>query len=121
MATRPVQLGNTRTCPHCKATILDSAIVCPGCRHHLRFGSEAAEQAASQERRTAWQVEGTLQPLPAEPEIEYCIVVAVQDEQGNEVARQVVDVGGLRARERRRFTVSIEAAPPRTLTPTRRP
>lgn len=121
MATRPGQLGGTRTCPHCKATILESAIVCPGCRHHLRFGNEAAEQAAAQERRTAWQVEGTLEPLPDEPEIEYCIVVTVKDQAGNEVARQVVDVGGLRRQDQRHFTVSIEATPPRTLVTARKP
>jgi len=121
MANRPGQLGSTRPCPHCKATILESAIVCPGCKHHLRFGNEAAEQAAAQERRVAWQVEGTLKPLPGEPEIEYCIVVTVQDENGQEVSRQVVDVGGLRAQDQRRFSLSIEATPPRTLTPARKP
>jgi uncharacterized protein YbaR (Trm112 family) len=120
MASRPGQLGSSRSCPHCKATILDSAIVCPGCRHHLRFGNEAAEQAAAQERRTAWQIEGTLEPLPGETEIEYCIVVTVQDELGNEVARQVVDVGGLHGKDQRRFTLSVEATPLRSLTAARK-
>ena len=31
-------VGRTRVCPHCKATILESAAVCPQCQHHLRFG-----------------------------------------------------------------------------------
>ena len=33
--------GRTRTCPHCKATILESASVCPACHHHLRFDPKA--------------------------------------------------------------------------------
>ena len=32
-------LGATRVCPHCKAVVLQSESVCPGCRHHLRFNS----------------------------------------------------------------------------------
>ena len=35
-------VGRTRVCPHCKATILESAAVCPQCKHHLRFGVAAA-------------------------------------------------------------------------------
>ena len=35
--------GATRTCPHCRATILESAIVCPGCRHHLRFDKDVSK------------------------------------------------------------------------------
>jgi uncharacterized protein YbaR (Trm112 family) len=119
-ASRPGQLGSTRACPHCKATILESAIVCPGCRHHLRFGNEAAEQAAAQERRVAWQIEGTIEPLPDEPEIEYCIVVTIRDARGNEIGRQVVDVGGLRSRDQRSFTLSVEATPPRGLAAARK-
>lgn len=112
-AARPGQLGGTRNCPHCKARILDSAIVCPGCRHHLRFGNDAADQAAARARRTAWQIECTLQPSAEEPEVEYCIVVCVRDAKGNEIARQVVDVGGLKGRDERSFSLSVETAPPR--------
>ena len=42
---RPATAGATRACPHCKATILESAVVCPACRGHLRYDSAA--QAAS--------------------------------------------------------------------------
>ena len=34
---RVVLTGKTRTCPHCKSTILESSSVCPACQHHLRF------------------------------------------------------------------------------------
>ena len=56
-SVRPVSPGKTRTCPHCKAVILESASVCPGCQHHLRFGSDAANQV---EPRNALQVEGRI-------------------------------------------------------------
>jgi len=117
---RPGQLGGTRTCPHCKATILDSAIVCPGCKHHLRFGSDAAAQAA-QGQRIAWQVEGSLRPPTTDNQgLEYCVVIAVRNEKGEEIARQVVNVGALQGDQQRSFTLSIETSPPRTLVPTHR-
>ena len=34
--------GKTRICPHCKTTILESANVCPSCKHHLRFDPDTA-------------------------------------------------------------------------------
>src|SRR3546814_12587641 len=40
---RPGTAGATRTCPHCKTTILESSSVCPSCRHYLRFDSPAAQ------------------------------------------------------------------------------
>ena len=56
-AVRPASPGKTRTCPHCKAVILDSASVCPGCQHHLRFGSDAGPKVAA---RTALFIEGKI-------------------------------------------------------------
>ena len=44
-AARPGVAGATRTCPHCKATILESSAVCPACRGHLRFDAPAADAA----------------------------------------------------------------------------
>lgn len=119
-AGRPGQpLGSTRVCPHCKATILESAIVCPGCRHHLRFGSEAAAQAA-QGQQVAWQVEGSFDPPADGQGTEYSVVIAVRNEKGEEIARQVVNVGALSGGQRRTFTLSVETSPPRTLVPTLR-
>ena len=40
---RPNAVGATRVCPHCKATVLQSANICPGCQHHLRFNTVNAE------------------------------------------------------------------------------
>ena len=31
--------GESRLCPHCKATILKTSVACPMCRHVLRFGA----------------------------------------------------------------------------------
>ena len=44
---RVATVGKTRSCPHCRATILESAAVCPACRHHLRF--EHRKDAAAEE------------------------------------------------------------------------
>ncbi len=93
----------TRTCPHCKATILASALVCPGCRGHLRM-----DKAGAPSMKSAWQIEGTfVAEKPGEP-MEYSMVVSVRDERNEEIARHVVNVGKLEGLERRTFTLSIE-------------
>jgi hypothetical protein len=103
--------GTTRTCPHCRATILDSASVCPACRHHLRFEPGAAKRAPN--TFTALQVDGTLQPPVSGEAWEYTVVIAVRNARGEEVNRQVVGVGALQPAELRTFTVSVEVMTPR--------
>jgi uncharacterized RmlC-like cupin family protein len=105
--------GRTRTCPHCKATILESAIVCPGCQHHLRFGSEAAARAAAP-AVSAFRVEGRVEHPPGAEPWEYCVVISVRNERNEEVARQVVNVGALQGADVRTFTLSVDVFPPRT-------
>ena len=105
-ASRPTTVGRTRVCPHCKATILESAAVCPGCNHHLRFG----KLADSQQRvaKSALRVEGTVKhPVGAEP-CEYSVVIEIRNERGEQVARQVVGVGALQPQEVRTFTLSVD-------------
>lgn len=110
---RPLnQAGTTRTCPHCRATILESAIVCPGCKHHLRFDKDARVGAAAA-TKTAWQIEGTLDAERVDSASEYSIVIAVRNERNEEIARQVVNVGALQGVERRTFTLSIETSEPK--------
>ncbi|MEO6186349.1 MAG: hypothetical protein ABIP38_13070 [Steroidobacteraceae bacterium] len=112
--------GATRTCPHCRATILESAIVCPGCKHHLRFDKDARVGAAAA-TKTAWQIEGTLDAERMDAASEYAILVIVRNERNEEVARQVVNVGALQGAERRTFTLSIEMSDPKpSVTPRRR-
>jgi hypothetical protein len=119
-SARPVgQAGATRTCPHCRATILESAVVCPGCKHHLRFDKDARIGAAAA-AKTAWQIEGTLDAERMDAASEYAILVVVRNERNEEVARQVVNVGALQGAERRTFTLSIEMSEPKPTSPLRR-
>lgn len=106
-AARPGTAGATRTCPHCKATILDSAPVCPACRGHLRFDSAAAA-AATVTRFSPLQVEGTIQ-APDDGAYEYTMVLSIRNERGEEINRQVVGVGALHPGEARSFSVAVEA------------
>ena len=113
------QHGAVRTCPHCRATILESAVICPGCRHHLRFDKDAKVGAAAA-MRTAWQVEGTLDAQRMDATTEYCILVTVRNERNEEVSRHVVNVGALQGAERRTFSLSIEVSDPKSSQPPRR-
>jgi hypothetical protein len=103
-ALRPGTAGATRTCPHCKATILESASVCPQCRGHLRFDADAAAAATF----SPLQVDGTI-PAPAEGACEYSMVLSIRDRQGREINRQVVGVGAMHPGEERTFSLRVEA------------
>jgi hypothetical protein len=94
----------TRTCPHCKATILASALVCPGCRGHLRL-----DKAGAPVMKPTWHVEGKFGPERNDT-MEYSMVVSVRDERNEEIARHVVNVGSLQGGEKRTFTLSIETS-----------
>jgi hypothetical protein len=109
-ASRPMSTGKTRTCPHCKATILESLSICPGCMHHLRFDSEAAKRQVA--AAPALRVEGMIRHPPLEQPLEYFVIIAIRNDRGEEVTRQVVNVGALQAAEKRTFTLSVEVLPP---------
>jgi hypothetical protein len=115
VASRPVSTGKTRTCPHCKATILESLSICPGCMHHLRFDSEAAKRQVA--AAPALRVEGIIRHPPLEPPLEYFVIIAIRNDRGEEVTRQVVNVGALQAAEKRTFTLSVEVLPPQAPVP----
>ncbi|TLY55298.1 MAG: hypothetical protein E6K51_10255 [Gammaproteobacteria bacterium] len=91
VASRPVTAGKTRTCPHCKATILESLSICPGCLHHLRFDQEAAKRQVA--ATSALRVEGVIRHPPLEDPWEYYVVIAIRNDRGEEVT------GRLRAEE----------------------
>jgi hypothetical protein len=111
VAARPEAAGKTRTCPHCKATILESLTICPGCLHHLRFDQEAAKRQVA--AASALRVEGVIaHPSTAAAPWEYFVVIAVRNERGEEVIRQVVNVGALQNAEKRTFTLSVDVMPP---------
>jgi hypothetical protein len=107
-AARPAAVGRTRSCPHCKAIILESASVCPKCSHHLRFDSEAQKGAAA---RSAFKVEGKVQHPANQDPWEYTVVVSVKNEKGDEIARHVVNVGALQGSESRSFALSVDVTP----------
>jgi hypothetical protein len=104
--------GKTRTCPHCKATILESAMVCPGCQHHLRFDPAAQRMLPA---ATPLKVEGTIRHPPGGDVWEYSIVLAVRNARGEEITRQVVGVGALGSEDVRSFSLAVELFAPQTL------
>lgn len=108
-------VGATRNCPHCRARILESATVCPGCRHHLRFDPGAAARRVTS--RTPLMVEGRIRPPRDSDPWEYSVVLSIQNQKGEEVSRQVVGVGALQPDEERTFTVTVEMFTP--VAPTR--
>ena len=107
---RPGTPGVTRACPHCKATILESAIVCPVCRHHLRFDQRASE--STHPSFSALRVEATLKHPPTGEPWEYSMLLTIRNDRGEEVARQIVGVGALLPNEQRSFTLSVDVFTP---------
>jgi len=106
---RQSTLGGTRVCPHCKATVLQSANICPGCHHHLRFNTVNAEPQA--QAVSAMRIEGTIHHPGRNEQCEYCVVIAITNQQGEKIARQVVGVGALQPGERHQYSFSIELMP----------
>jgi hypothetical protein len=104
--------GATRVCPHCKATVLETSAVCPGCRHHLRFNPDAS-QGAPEEGYSALNVDGTISHKAANEPCEYFVVLDIRNARGEQLTRQVVGVGVLQAGEVRRLNVSVGMRPVR--------
>src|SRR6202012_5933100 len=117
VASRPVVPGQTRICPHCKVTILESLSIFPGCLPPLRFDSEAAKRQVA--ATSALRVEGLIRHPPLEEPWEYFVTIAIRNDRGEEVARQVVNVGALQGAEKRTFTLSVEVLPPSAPVPTK--
>jgi hypothetical protein len=93
--------------------VLESAAVCPGCKHHLRFGGTNHALEAG-EGYCALSVDGTIAHTKASEPCEYCVVLDVRDDRGEQLTRQVVGVGVLQSGERRRLNVTVEMLPVRT-------
>jgi hypothetical protein len=107
---RPGMPGATRICPHCAERILESAAVCPVCRHHLRFEPSGAA-APSPGATTPLRVEGSIRNPADSDTWEYSMVLAIRNESGDEIARRIVGVGAMLPDEQRTFTLSVEVAP----------
>jgi len=110
-AVRPAAPGVTRNCPHCKSTVLASASVCPACQHHLRFSVPGAAPAPT--GYAAFQVEGTIRHKQADEACEFCVVLSITNERGEQLTRQVVGVGVLQPAEARKFSVAVNLVPAR--------
>lgn len=108
---RPGTAGATRSCPHCKTVILESASVCPACKHHLRFDEAAAVAQRMAETLVPLHVQGTVRHPPEGPAWEYTVVLTIRNDRGVEIARHVAGVGAMQANEERTFTLSVEAVP----------
>ena len=108
---RPGIAGATRQCPHCRETILESAVVCPQCKHHLRYGAVAAGDAP-EPALTPLRIEGSIRhPAAGEP-WEYTVVVTIRNDRGEEIGRKLIGVGALNPNEQRSFTLTVEATLP---------
>ena len=105
---RPGEPGATRDCPHCRETILESAVVCPACRHYLRYGV-GADAPAAPPALTPLCVEGSIRHPPEGEPWEYTVVVSIKNDRGVEIARKLIGVGALNAHEQCTFTLSVEA------------
>ena len=88
---RPGTPGATRACPHCKETILESAAVCPACRHHVRF--DAAPEAPESDIPSPLRIEGSIRQPADVSAWEYTVVVTIKDDRGQEIARKLIGVG----------------------------
>jgi hypothetical protein len=109
--TRPGTAGATRTCPHCRTSILESAAVCPACRHHLRF-DPASVGGEAPPSFSALSVEGTIRPPEAGETWEYSVLLTIRNGRGEEISRQVVGVGALTSADERTFTLAVECFRP---------
>jgi hypothetical protein len=86
--------------------VLQSASVCPGCQHHLRFSAEPETRGIP-----AVRIEGTIQHPARDAACEYCVVVSVSNDRDEKVTRQVVGVGALQPGERHKYSFSVELMP----------
>jgi hypothetical protein len=108
---RKTPAGATRTCPHCRAVILQSTSVCPSCRKHLRF-SPAAGADAIVPTFSPLRVEGSIRHPNAGEAWEYAVMVSITNDRGVELTRQIVGVGAMKPGEQRKFTVAVEVFGP---------
>ena len=111
-SVRPGSPGATRECPHCREIVLESATVCPACRHYLRF--EARADASPGPALTPLRIEGSIRhPAEGEP-WEYTVIVSIRNDRGVEIARKLIGVGAMNPDEQRTFTLSVEAVAVKT-------
>src|SRR5438552_8752167 len=108
--TTVANAGKARLCPHCKATILQSATICPACDHSLRFDSHRTRRAPPS--FSPLRVEGTIKHPSAGEACEYSIVLSILGSEGQAITRQIVSVDALNPEEQRTFKLAVEVFTP---------
>ena len=103
--------GESRVCPHCKATILKSSASCPLCRHNLRFVSIGTESGGTKPTACPLLVEGTLEHRGEGEPLEYSVLVEIRDESGKVLSRQSIAVGAIDQMDKRVFSLRVEMLP----------
>jgi hypothetical protein len=93
--------------------VLQSANICPGCQHHLRFSSGSTEPQS--ESVSAMRIEGSIRHMSRSESCEYCVVVSITNERGEKIARQVVGVGALQPGEKHKYSFSVDLMPVRAV------
>lgn len=106
---RPGSPGATRACPHCKETILESATVCPACRHHIRFDADAL--VPDESAPSPLRIEGSIRQPADVTAWEYSVVVTIRNDRGDEIARKLIGVGAMAPNEQRTFSLTVEVIP----------
>src|SRR2546423_9303878 len=80
--------GKARLCPHCKATILQSATICPACDHSLRFDSQRKRRAPPS--FSPLRVEGTIKHPAAGEAWGDSIMLSILRREGEGVNPQIL-------------------------------
>jgi hypothetical protein len=79
----------------------------------LRFNTVNAEPQA--QAVSAMKIEGSIAHAARGEQCEYCVVIAITNEKGEKITRQVVGVGALQPGERHNYSFSVELVPVRPL------
>lgn len=109
---RKTPAGSTRTCPHCRAVILQSTMVCPSCRKHVRFAAGAKGGGENAPSFNALKVEGSVRHPNIGEAWEYAAVITITNDRGEEISRQIVGVGAIEPGAVRKFSFSVEVFAP---------
>jgi hypothetical protein len=92
---------------------LQSANICPGCHHHLRFNTVGGPKAEQTTAVSAMRIEGSIHHPVRDEQCEYCVVIAISNERGEKIARHVVGVGALQPGEKHKYSFSVDLMPVR--------
>ena len=108
---RRTPVGATRTCPHCRAVILQSTSVCPSCKKHLRF-APGGGGGGIVPTFSPLRVEGAIRHPEVGEAWEYAVMVTITNDRGEELTRQIVGVGAIQPGEQRKFIFAVEVFTP---------